>query len=223
MKNDYDNLKEFWDKAFENQEVEKIEGKWVNYDSFNSLIKKYIKEGSYVLDYGSGSGWGIIEINYTIKDIKGLGIDTSKKGIEYSNSLAKLSNLNNIEFKCGDEKILNDYHNCFDNIVSFNVVDVLPDEVILDILKMMHYSIKDDGYLLIGINPDYPKELLLKMGYKYNENLMYKDGVLRGNQKTKEEWIKLFTQYFELIEYTTFELVDKEIKYPRRMFVLKKK
>ena len=66
MENEYLKLKEFWNETLKNDDTNEVLGKWIEDDNFNNTIKKYIKEGSRVLDFGCGMGWGLIEIAYTV-------------------------------------------------------------------------------------------------------------------------------------------------------------
>ena len=56
-----------------------------------------------------------------------------------------------------------------------------------------------------------------KIGHYY-----YKDGILRLNRKTKDEWKNLFSQKFEVLRTEYFTLVDSEKDFPRILFLLKK-
>ena len=217
---EYTDLKEFWNKVLYNDSPEKIDEKWINDDSFNNLIYKYIKKNDNVLDYGSGSGWALIEIYNTIK-IKGIGIDTSANGVNYSNECLKLSGIKDISFICGDEHILNEYKNHFDSCVSFNLLDVIPDDIIHSILRNLKESIKKDGYLIIGINPDFGEDFLSSRGFIKKDSYLYKDGILRCNIKKVSEWIKIFELYFAFEELVYVSLTENEKAFPRRVFILK--
>lgn len=216
-----DELKEFWNNAYKKYTPHQINGKQFKSESFEKLINDYIKEDDNVLDYGCGAGWALFEITQTVKIKHGLGIDTSKIAIDYANACKDLSNIENIEYVFSDEKYLDDTSNKFDVMVSFNCFDVIPDFVIHSILSRIKKSLVNDGHVIIGINPEYPFEFLEKLGYSISDGFLMKDNIIRGNVKTRDEWIKLFTQYFELIEIRQLSLIEQELKYPRVVFVLK--
>ncbi len=217
----YLKLLDFWNKTLKSDEVYKTNGKWINDDNFNSTLKKYINENSKVLYFGCGSGWALIEASYTTAFKKGIGIDQSINGIECASKVTELSNIKNIEFIVGDQNCLKNYQNEFDFCMSINLVDVLPDNIIYDVLKDLSLAVKPNGYLMNAINPDFSFEFLQSIGYVKKDCCIYKDSIFRGNLKTNEEWINIFKQYFEFVEYKEFVLSEREKDYPRRMFILK--
>lgn len=221
--NENEKLKEFWDNAFKGMQGAKIEGKWVADSSFNDVIGKYVKDGSTVLDYGCGSGWALIEVGYTVNLKHGVGIDPSKNVYEGLIQTKTINGFNNLDFLVGDQNSLDEYNDYFDNIISFNVIDVIPDDVVDDILVKLKKVIKKDEYLLLAINPDLPCEILEKNGFERIGNYLFKDGILRSNVKSKDEWIDLFEKYYDFVEYVEFALTEREKQFPRRMFILKNK
>lgn len=210
-------------KYWQEKKPEAITEKWVTDEVFNEAVRKYVPEQGRVLDYGCGHGWALFEIANTISIERGLGIDPSVNGIEYANQCRCLSNEENLLFKVGNQSILENMEECFDTVVSFNVIDVLPDETVHSILQGIQKSLKKGGFFILGINPDYPFDFLEELGYSRMEGYLYKDGILRGNEKTKEEWIHLLTTYFEFVEYNEFALEEREKQYPRRMIILRKR
>jgi len=221
MNSDYKTLKDFWNNSLKIERTDKVEGKWCTEDSFNNLMKKYIKEGDNVLDFGCGSGWASFEIHYTIPNLTILGIDQGKDAIDYCNRCAKASELTNITFVASEGDYLDNIEDKFDVVVSFNVFDVIPDEVIDTILPRLQKSVKNGGYLLVGINPELPDDILAKIGFVKKDGRMYKDGIMRANDKTLDQWKDYFSKYFEVVETTTFCVIEREHSYPRRMIVLK--
>jgi len=222
MENDYKNLKEFWNSAFATDEVEAVNGKWVTKEKFNKVINTFLHDNDVVLDYGTGSGWGLIELAYTKNIKEGIGIDTSENGVNYANKVSNLSNLNNLNFLVGDETILDNYVKHFNFVFSVNVLDVVPDEIIHSILTKIKESLKPNGYIFIGLNPDFTEDELINLiKMEKKGNFFYKNGILRANKKSIEEWTKLISSYFEVIEQFKFSLTDNEDKYPRVGFICK--
>jgi cyclopropane fatty-acyl-phospholipid synthase-like methyltransferase len=220
--NEYLKLKEFWNEYFKNIEKYVVSGKFVNDDNFNGAVEKYIKADSKVLDFGCGSGWGLIEIAYTVNIMEGIGVDQSSNAIDIANLAAEASNMQNLNFIVGDENTLSNYCDYFDSVISINTFDVVSDEVLENMTLSCNNALKKNGYLLVSINPDFPLDVYEKNGYEIKNGYIYKDGILRGNYKTTEQWIEFFSQYYKFEELITFALSDIEKKYPRRMFVLKK-
>jgi len=220
---EYKKSQEFWNELFKNENIEKIDSKWIESNEFNDSINEYMKEDSNVLDYGSGTGFAIIEIYFTKKIKYGLGIDASINGIEYSNKLIKESDIKNIEFKCGDESLLNDYKEYFDFIISLNCLDVVPDEITYSILDKLYDSLKSQSYMFIGLNHEFSEdELINKLSMEKDENYFYKNGILRCNKKSKDEWIKLFSTKFKVVKTFDFFLEEREKEYKRMGFILQK-
>lgn len=222
MNNDYEKLKEFWNNTLKDYEPYTISS-WVEDEKFIEIINKYVNINSNVLDYACGSGWGIFEIYSRVKFKFGLGLDTAKDAIKINNDTCNLNNIENISFITGDENKLKDYNNFFDFVISINLFDVIPDEVIYSILDKIYASMKDDSIFFVGLNPDFTVDELLNL-LKMNQvgNYFYKDNILRCNKKTVEDWNEIFSSKFKVIEQFKFALTENEKKYPRIGFLLKK-
>ncbi|MDY6392127.1 MAG: hypothetical protein SPL80_04760, partial [Bacilli bacterium] len=59
-----------------------------------------------------------------------------------------------------------------------------------------------------------------RLGMTKNGHYFYKDGVLRANKKSAEEWHELLSNYFVVEENFTFSLNERERQCPRVGFVL---
>ena len=111
----------------------------------------------------------------------------------------------------------------FDGIFCCNVIDVVPEEAALNIIKNMARITTDDAAVVIGMNyyiePVSCPEKNLEVR---NKNELYVDGVLRMVSKTDDEWKKIFEEYFNVdsIEYFAWP-GEKEEK--RRVFCLSRK
>lgn len=223
MNREYEELKEFWDKNFDGLQAEEIKEEYIKEPSFINMVDKYLpkdKEFAF-LDYGCGTGWLIFDLHYRFKIEEGLGLDTSLNAINYCNDCKQKSNIYNLHFLNRDQNVLDNFENHFDYAMSVNTLDVIPDSVIREILSQIKFSLKKGAYFIVCLNPVFKEEEminLLKMNKK--DNMYYKDKVLRCNYKDKDEWIDLFKEYFEFVEYTNFK-IDQE-KYLRQAFVLKK-
>lgn len=223
MEQDYEKLLSFWDDIFSFDEVETVTGKWITDETFNGTLKRCIPEYGKVLDYGAGSGWLLTEIAFTVPVSEGIGIEPSENGVRYAAETAAKASLTGLHFLRGDEGLLAAYPDYFDFAASVNVLDVLPDDVILRILPRVKDALKTDAYFMVCINPEFPSDFLSKAGFSYIGGNLYKDGILRGNEKSAEEWKHLFSRFFTFVEYREFALTEREKNYPRRMFLLQKK
>ena len=220
---DYQTLKKFWDDSFQSLKPEKIAGKWVLDEGFNRVIESSLTQDSKVLDFGCGSGWGLLELYFTQPFTYGLGIDQSAQVIRCDQEVAQLSSLDHLHFMVGDESNLSQFPACFDFILSINTIDVVPDEVAEKIAMNLSQSLAKDGTCLIGINPSFTAEEmtnLLKMTAK--DHYYYRDNILRCNYKTIDQWLAFLKFYFKEVTSIKVALIEQEKKYPRTMFICKK-
>lgn len=215
----YEKAKEFWNKHFDDAAV-KIEGKFIDNKVFNNAVMSLYDEKGYVLDFGTGSGWGIFELYFTRNFYRGYGIDQSINAINYARECAKLSGLDNIiRFECDDMSAFKD--DFFDAIFSVNTLDVVPLDITKEALSQFKRVLKPNGKLLISLNPYIDNELNKRLKLDYiGENMYTRDGILRALNLTNDEWINLFSKYFKVLEVHDYEL-SFEKGYVRRMFILK--
>jgi SAM-dependent methyltransferase len=222
MNDEYLKLKDFWNNHFKDSKSDEVLGKWVEDENFNRTVKKYIKEGSKVLDFGSGRGWGLIELAYTVNIEEGIGIDQSINAVNTCNQTIEASKIKNLKFIVGDENTLDNYIDYFDAVLTVNTFDVITDEALENVILSCKKVLKNDGYLLVSINPDFPLSFFEEKGFQIKNDCIYRDNIFRSNNKTNDEWIEYLSQHFEFIEFVTFALSEMEKTYPRRMFVFKK-
>lgn len=221
MSDDYSRLKEFWNQM-EDMEPEVVDSKFVEDEKFNEIIEKYVPLNGDVLDYGCGSGWASFEIWFSKKVNSVIATDTAAKGIEYAAKCAEVSGLDKIRFMSGDESLLSDYPDYFDFAITINVLDVLPDEIIGSILEKLHFSVKKNGYVFVGMNPDFSEKILLEnLQMEKKGKYFYKNGILRCNKKSIDEWKNVFSEYFEVVDNFEFCVVPEEKSYPRIGFILR--
>lgn len=220
--NDYKNALEFWDKGFAEIKGEKIDEKFIKEETLNEIFKKYINKDSKVLDFGCGSGWGLMEMALTVPFSLGIGIDQSPNVIRYTNECVNLSQFKNLKFICGDHKTLDNYKETFDFVFTTNVIDVVPDEIFNEIIENLYNTLKTGGYILISLNPFFTEnELTEVLKMEKRGNYYYKNNILRCNYKTVSEWEKIFSAKFNLIRSEGYKLQSTD-KYERRMYLLRK-
>lgn len=164
-----------------------------------------------------------MEISLTTLFKEGIGINPSFNGISYANEVAKLSEMNNIKFIQGDENTILNYPNYFDFVITVNTLDVLPNEIVTKIIENLSKTLRDDGHLIVCLNPDFTREeltSLIKMTKDENMDYYYRDNIFRCNYKSINEWCDLLGKYFTVVEIKEFSL--NEGPYKRRMIILKK-
>lgn len=222
MEKTYENLLNFWNQTFSFDSPYKVESKWCTEEPFNSLIKQGLLNAKSVLDYGSESGWGLFELYFTSPFEEGLGIDLSENGVKVGNESAKLSKLDDkIKFKQGDFSLIKNKK--FDFISMINVLDVVPDEVTNELIINLAQTLNKDKYAFVGINHIFTEDEIQRLNFEMNGHYIYKDGILRCNQKTIDEWKSLFSPFFDIVYAGNYCLTSNESKYPRVGFLLKKK
>lgn len=219
--NDYEKLKEFWNSN--SGEPEKYEGKWVEDETFNRVLSENLKDARNVLDFGCGFGWGLIEMAYSGKFEKGIGIDPAQNSVDYCNGSAKLSGLDNLEFICAEDNILDSYKDSFDFILTVNTLDVVPQEICDRMTERLVTSLKKGHRIAICLNPEFSDADFEKLGIEFNGCYGYKNGVLRSNRKTHEQWIEYFSGYLKFVQYNTFYLTEGEKQFPPRMMIIMEK
>ncbi len=227
-----DVLINFWDSALKLTDEVKNEYKnstqsddWKEMAPSKKLFiaASSLKDKDYVLDYGCGSGWSsIIMAKSGAKNI--LSVDTSKNAIEALEFYKELFDINSaIKSEVIDYKWLGvQKEETFDGIICSNVLDVVPNEVTLDIIKNFAKVSKAGANVIIGLNFYLDKELAKARQMELNEDgELYVNGVLRLLNKSSEEWAELFKPYFE-VEKLEYFAWPNEAKETRRLFYLKK-
>lgn len=220
---DYEKSLDFWDHSFLGAKEEKVTSKFVESLEFNQALTDHVNKDSTVLDFGCGSGWGLLEMYLTSPFSTGLGLDPSSNSIAFANKTATLSlgYKNPLIYKQGNQDFLADYPECFDFFLSVNTIDVCKDEVGLAILKGLQSSLKKGSYGLIMLNPEFTKAELNKLGFTENNGAFYKNGIYRLNCKTHEEWKKEISSFFTIDKSAFITLFHKE-NFKRQFFLVKK-
>ncbi|MFP4479214.1 MAG: class I SAM-dependent methyltransferase, partial [Candidatus Izemoplasmatales bacterium] len=152
---------------------------------------------------------------------KGLGIDTSKKAIDYANETKKISNLRSLDFKLGNHHDLKNFKaNGFDGVICSNVLDVVPYETSKEMIEAIDRILKPGGLLLIKLNFYLTEEMIQKIKMeKIGENTYSINGVLRGMNLNTDEWVSRFNHY-QLLEVDEYQRIQKGPK--DRILLLKK-
>ncbi len=226
-------LKDFWDNALylsddDKEEIKKnIKGDdWKDFAPSPKLFDVFYKldNSSLILDYGCGSGWASI-ILAKLGAEKIIGVDVSKSAIDALNFYKRVFNVEDkIEGIIIDSSWLkNEKDNKYDGFVCSNVFDVIPKEMMLDILKEIHRILSKDSIMIIGLNyyldPIVAKEKGLNLS---SDNELYIDGVLRLVNYSSKELEEIFSEYF-IIESLTYFSWPGEAKETRRLFILRNK
>lgn len=218
---DYERLRDFWNAGY--GEPSKVEGKWVADDAFNRVVSAGLEGAEEVLDFGCGSGWGLFEMYYTGRFAKGVGMDPSPNAIDFCRRCAELSDMADLEFQCGDERLLDGVSDRFDFIFTANTLDVVPQEVCDGIMQRLSASLKPGRRMVVCLNPEFSDDDFMTIGMEFKGRYGYKDGILRCNRMSRKEWADYLGRYLDVVEFCTFGFSDAEKRFPpRMMFVLGK-
>lgn len=230
---EYDVLKLFWDDQFRLSEDDKnkiiesidIDNDWKELvPSLKQLdALKELSNCKNILDYGCGDGWASIACaKYNAKNIK--AVDLSSNAINYAKFYSDVFNVSKeINFETIDDKWLkNEKDNSYDGFFSSNVLDVIPTEVAKEIIKESARITTKDATVIFSFNYYMDLSKINNPNFKIIDNYVYINDVLRLVSRTDEEWIDLFSDYYniERLEYFAW---PGEVKESRRLFYLKKK
>ena len=226
------NLVDFWEKALsltEEEREELLKEKSLDYKDFVSSDKVYqailsLKECKNVLDYGCGSAWAsIILAKEGCAHID--AFDMSDGIVDAAKFYTKLFN---VAKQVQVSKITTDFKKSlkpgsYDGLVCINVLDVVTDEVSDEIIKFFHSALSLDAKIIVGTNYYLSKEDAALKGIELEEGkYIFRDGILRLNSLSNEEWEAKFLPYFE-IEDIKYYAWPNEPKETRRIFYLKRK
>lgn len=226
-------LKDFWDKALYLSESDKDEiKKNIKGDEFKDFApspKLYdsvsmLSNQSLVLDYGCGSGWASI-ILAKLGTKKIVGVDVSGSAIDALNFYKNVFNVEDIieGIKIDSSWLKNEEDNKYDGFVCSNVLDVIPKEMMLDILKEIHRILSKDALMVIGLNYYLDPKVAQEKGLNLvSGNELYVDGVLRLVNYSSEELKEIFSEYFIIDSLTYFRWMGED-KDTRRLFILRNK
>lgn len=221
---EYEAALTFWNDYFKEEKPEKTQGLSFGCTYLEDKLKELLCAHK-VLDFGCGSGWATIYLKRIgCEDVT--GVDQAANAIDIATETAKMNGLTEgITFIKGDEKYLENVEdNVYDGFFSSNTLDVIPTEVATRILTQVNRICKPDARILVMLNPYLTPELNEKIKMEQISPDSYtRDGILRCVNKTKDEWIALFEQYFTLETYDEFECDNEPKGLGRRMFGLRNK
>ena len=152
---EYENALKFWNEQFSNRPKEIINEKVSLHESLDNELSLMLNNCKKVIDFGCGSGWALFEMYQIGKLEYGLGIDQSINAIENCIEVSNLSGFDNkLEFRIGDLQTLKSLPNdSFDAAFTSNVLDTIPNQLAIDILKEMQRIVRKNGEIIILLNP----------------------------------------------------------------------
>lgn len=176
-----------------------------------------------VLDYGCGTGWASLSLashsNCFITSVD-LGENIIDSLLFYKNAYGIKGNIH--AFKIDASWLSNLEDNTYDGIICSNVLDVIPLETALDIIKNFSRILSKNGKLIIGLNYYLPKEKAKEFQMDFRlDRYLFQDGILRLSSLSDEEWKNIFLKYFKIEKLDHFSWPGEE-KETRRLFVLRR-
>lgn len=178
-------------------------------DIFDNYCKYVGDNCEKILDVGTGYGNGLIAAKYYGSKVQyGLGIDPSVNAINIANKLVENENITGIEFKVGDDTLLNTIDSeSFDGIICSNVLDVIPEVTANKIIKNIKRILKPNGLFFLKLNFYLSKDLITRLKMeKLNKNSYAINGVLRAVNHTTKAWINKFSG-FEVVKVDEYERI----------------
>ncbi|BBF43419.1 hypothetical protein lbkm_2107 [Lachnospiraceae bacterium KM106-2] len=221
---EYEASTALWNEVYSECELADLTGETLEVEPmFDTCLKIFSSESDRVLDYGCGTG----DILFQCADFGfltyGLGIDRSETGIQYANKMATYNHYRNLDYMVGDISDTAQMEDGdFDGIILSNVLDVMPKEEAREVYLEMTRLLREDGLLLVKLNPYATEHELEGIGLqKLKGNLYEEDGVLRLRELKTDTWREEFKRDFEEERYLEFPYPWQEGM--NRLFLLRKK
>ena len=220
----------FWDKALSLSEADQAELGNGDPDSWKDLApsKKLLEAACTlgkkrkVLDYGCGSAWaGIIAAKSGCPDVT--AADAAFGAIQTAKYYASAYDVERqLHAVCSDPGWLKNIPaNTYDGFFCSNVLDVIPTETAMDIIRESARITTADASVIIGLNFYLSPDAAAKRGQELiDSSRLYIDGILRLVSRTDEEWTELFSPWFAVDRLEHFAWPGEELE-TRRLFYLK--
>lgn len=222
-------LNKFWNNYYKLNEEDLNYFKSIDPSDFLSLApsKKQIdalnlfKDSKNVIDYGCGNGWASI-IMAKLGAFKITAVDLNENPIKQLNLFKKAYEVDDkITSLIIDDKWLKmQKGNSYDGFFSSNVIDVIPLNISESIIKEAKRILKKDSYAIFSINYYISIDEMKKRKWDVKDNSAFIDGILRLTSLSDEEWINVFTKYFNVIDVIHYAWPEEENE-NRRLFILK--
>lgn len=209
-----------WNNVF-SKEIPKVP---ISQSSGNEILDKGIAwvcdSTECIVDFGCGNGTLLFlcALNGTKFNI---GIDLSEKAIQAAKARASEMSEGEYHFIQGSVEVLGGMaDSSVDAVILSNILDNLYPEDAETLLKEVQRILRDNGKILIKLNPYVTPEQIIEWDIKVIKDNLLDDGLILLNNTT-EEWEYFFRKNFNIINYN--EVYYPEFEQTNRMFCLTKK
>ena len=222
----------FWDQALSLSEIDLAELEKGVPESLEELApsqKLYeavcsLGKRKKVLDFGCGNAWaGILAAKSGCPDVT--AADAAPGAVRTAECFAVAYGVErNLHAVCLDSGWLRSIPaGTYDGLFCSNVLDVIPTETALEIVREFARITTPDADVLIGLNYYLSPDAAAKRRQDLAEgNRLYVDGILRLVSRTDEEWAEFFSPWFTVEKRTHFAWPGEKAE-TRRLFYLKKR
>lgn len=222
-------LNKFWNNYYKLNEEDLNYFKSIDSSDFLSLApsKKQIdalnllKDSKNVIDYGCGNGWASI-IMAKLGTSKITAVDLNENPIKQLNLFKKAYEVDDkiTSLIIDDNWLKMQKDDSYDGFFSSNVIDVIPLNISESIIKEAKRILKKYSYAIFSINYYISIDEMKKRKWDVKDNSAFIDGILRLTSLSDEEWISVFTKYFNVIDVIHYAWPEEENE-NRRLFILK--
>ena len=225
-------LVDFWDKVFSQSEEDPAEGQETEPESWKDLAPSEklfaaacsLGQRKKVLDYGCGDAWaGIIAAKSGCPDVT--AADAAPGAVRAAERGAFLYGVEHkLHAVRSDRRWLGSIpENTYDGFICSNVLDVVPEETALEIIRESARITTQDASVIIGLNYYLSPDAAAARGLELKDGRrLYVNGVLRLVSRTDEEWAELFSPWYTVQRLTHFAWPGEKSE-ARRLFYLKKR
>lgn len=185
-------------------------GKSTGWGKFDMALDWLCTGTESILDFGCGNGT-LLFICANRGTKRHYGIDLAREGIACADLRAKMMDKGEYYFEVGSIEALHILEDkCVDAILLSNILDnMYPDDVKL-LLSECNRILKDNGKILIKLNPFITDEQIKEWNMKELQKNVYDDGFILWNRKTSE-WVEELSSIFKIVDEYEFLIPEAEL------------
>lgn len=185
-----------WNEHFKPYEPRSVNASDLSIDNdLDRHLKRLGDTSESILEIGSGSGYGLLVCGLLGQKANRLiGFDPAETAVRYVKDTLTQSAIDHIEVHHADHHFMASIPDeSFDAVVALNVLDVVEPEVSLYLIEQTRRILKPGGRCLLKVNFYLSEALIEQIGMEHQgDNVYTLNGVLRGVNRTLEEWQTLF-------------------------------